>query len=103
MRISIEYSGKKLKSRSCGFWKIILYSKKSQEFVSNEVGYFELSLLEQTDWLANWIGFPAGRNGKALYFRNSYEIQPNIFKSRAYICGIGCYEFRINGKKVVLR
>ena len=96
----IEYSGKKLKSRSCGFWKIILYSKKSQEFVSNEVGYFELSLLQQTDWLANWIGFPAGRNGKALYFRNSYEIQPNIFKSRAYICGIGCYEFRINGKKV---
>ena len=30
----------------------------------------------------------SGRNGKALYFRNSYEIQPNTFKSRAYICGI---------------
>ena len=67
------------------FWKIILYSNKSQEFVSNEVGYFELSLLEQTDWLANWIGFPAGRNGKKHYILETHMKFNQIYLNHVHI------------------
>ena len=96
----IEYDGHSLKSRSEGFWKVRLWDSEDSASDFSPAGSFEVALLEQSDWLANWVGFPAGRPGKALYFRNAYTLDKPVARARAYICGLGWYEFRINGKRI---
>ena len=96
----IEYGGHPLNSRSVGHWMVRLWDSEDSASDFSEVGSFEVALLEQSDWVANWVGFPAGRNGNALYFRNTYTLDRSVTRARAYICGMGWYEFRINGKKV---
>ena len=96
----IEYDGRPLKSRSVGHWMVRLWDSEESASDFSAPGSFEVALLEQSDWLANWVGFPAGRTGRALYFRNSYTLDQSVARARAYICGVGWYEFRINGQKV---
>lgn len=96
----VEYDGHPLKSRSVGHWTVRLWDSEDSASEFSEVGSFEVALLEQSDWRANWVGFPAGRTGKALYFRNAYTLDNPIARARAYISGVGWYEFRINGRKV---
>ena len=96
----VEYDGHPLESRSVGHWMVRLWDSEESASDFSEAGFFEVALLEQSDWLANWVGFPAGRAGKALYFRNSYMLDQSVARARAYICGVGWYEFRINGQKV---
>ena len=54
---------------------------------------FEMGLLSQKDWDAVWIG-----GGDLL--RNQFVIGGGVKRARAYICGLGWYELRINGQKV---
>ena len=96
----IEYAGLPLKSRSAGHWMVRLWDSQQTASEFSAAGCFEVALLEQSDWLAKWIGFPAGRAGKALYFRNAYALDKPVARARAYICGVGWHEFRINGRKV---
>ncbi len=96
----VEYDGHPLKSRSMGHWKVRLWNSEESASDFSAASSFEVALLEQSDWLANWVGFPAGRAGKALYFRNTYTLEKPVARARAYICGLGWYEFRINGRKV---
>ena len=96
----VEYDGRPLKSRSAGHWMVRLWDSEETTSDFSTAGSFEVALLEQSDWQANWVGFPAGRPGKALYFRNAYTLDKSVVRARAYICGMGWYEFRINGQKV---
>ncbi|MCY4461873.1 MAG: family 78 glycoside hydrolase catalytic domain [Albidovulum sp.] len=96
----VEYDGRSLGSRSVGHWKVRLWDSDESASDFSSAGTFEVALLEQSDWRANWVGFPAGRIGKALYFRNTYALDKSVARARAYICGLGWYEFRINGEKV---
>ena len=96
----VEYGGRPLKSRSAGHWMVRLWDSEESASDFSASGSFEVALLEQSDWLANWVGFPAGRNGKPLYFRNTYTLDKEVARARAYVCGLGWYEFRVNGRKV---
>ena len=55
----IPYAGKELKSRDKAYWKVITTvtakgGKKAK--LASEVKSFEISLLNQEDWQAKWIG-----------------------------------------------
>ena len=83
----------------------------------SEVASFELGLLRGSDWIGKWIskreckefrskgsvllGEPLGDyvNAYALYVRNEYVLRGPVSRARAYVCGLGYYELRINGKK----
>jgi alpha-L-rhamnosidase len=59
-----------------------------------------MGLLEAKDWEAEWIGFPAGWNGRALYFRFDFELNKEVGSARAYVAGLGYHELHLNGAKV---
>ena len=55
----IPYEGKTLKSRDKAYWKVITTvtsNGKRKTKVESEVKTFEISLLNQEDWQAKWIG-----------------------------------------------
>ena len=95
-----RYSGAPLKSRDTAFWIVRIWDENEKMTQASTISSFEISLLSEKDWYAYWIGFPAGRPGRALYFRNEYIIEKPIKKSRAYVTSLGWNEFYVNGEKV---
>ena len=96
----VQYSGAPLKSRDAAFWIVRIWDENENVSTVSKSANFEIALISDTDWHAYWIGFPAGRPGRALYFRNEYLIKKPIKKSRAYVSSLGWNEFYVNGEKV---
>lgn len=57
--------------------------------------------LRPEDWSAQWIKPSLHIEGWAPYLRTKFETcDKKIAKARLYVCGLGCGEYTINGKKV---
>ena len=91
--VNMEYEGKSLESKSTYYWKVRWWDDKGQVSPFSEVATFEMGLLTEDDWDAMWIG-----GGDLL--RTQFAIEGEVKQARAYVCGLGWYELRINGKKV---
>jgi len=98
--VGIAFAGPVLESRKRYFWKVKIWDSFSQSYVSDEIAYFEMALMKENDWKADWIGNPACWPGRVLYFRYAFSTVKPIKSARAYISGIGYYVFHVNGQKV---
>jgi alpha-L-rhamnosidase len=96
----ISYEGPELTSRTRYFWKVRIWD--SDDIVSNwsEPAFFEMGLLDQSDWNADWVGFTPGWTGRVLYFKRTFSFTKEARKARIYISGLGYYELFINGNRV---
>jgi alpha-L-rhamnosidase len=91
--VNVEYRGKPLQSKTRYYWKIKWWDDAGQTSAFSDTAVFEMGLLSQKDWSGVWIG-----GGDLL--RRKFVIGDTIKQARAYICGLGWYELRINGQKV---
>ena len=106
----IPYAGKELKSRDKAYWKVITTvttkgGKKAK--LESEVKSFEISLLNQEDWQAKWIGHEFEDDvlvGKtrlsARYLRKEFALNSDIKEARLYVSGMGVYSAYLNGSEV---
>jgi alpha-L-rhamnosidase len=97
---SISYKGPDLKSRMKYYWKVRIWDTDNRISDWSEPASFEMGLINQEDWLSEWIGFTPGLPGRVLYFRGTFKTREHIQKARAYISGIGYYKMNINGLRV---
>ncbi len=121
--IQHEYEKNNLRSNSIYFWKVIFWDGNGHHYES-PIGKFETAFLNQDEWKAHWIGkgpaFEAlpergfykdvkeqlpGKDsvvhdGRSLLLRHEVTLTKVIKSARAYITGLGYYEFFINGKRV---
>jgi alpha-L-rhamnosidase len=121
--IQHEFSGKVLEPNRKYFWKVIVWDEKGEEYES-PVAVFETAFLHQSDWQANWIG--AGpvkqplpekgffsdkkeqytladtvvHSGQSLLLRKEVQLEKKIKSAKAFVTGLGIYEFYINGQRV---
>ncbi len=91
--VNVPYAGKELASRSRYQWKLKVWDKEGLPYESFEAGMFETAMMSESEWKAEWI------RGENL-FRKEFSISKEVKSSRIYICGLGYYELRLNGKKV---
>ena len=91
--VNVEYQGKPLASKEVYYWKIKWWDNTGQASVFSDIATFEMGLLSQKDWDAVWIG-----GGDLL--RKRFVIGDKVKQARAWVCGLGWYELRINGQKV---
>ncbi len=98
--VLVPYGGKPLASRQRCYWKVRVWGKDGQPSPYSAPAWWEMGLLSPRDWTAEWIGYPAGWNGRALYLRRDFELDKPVRSARAYIAGLGYYELRLNGRKV---
>lgn len=103
--IQIEYRGKPLATGMEVYWKVMVWDEKSSPSAWSPTARWEMGLLNEKDWRAQWIGAPESINtGKwknpAPQFRKEVNLAKKIRKARAYISGLGYYELYINGKKI---
>ena len=126
----IPYEGHLLHSRDKAYWKVITsltykdsglvehyqdgrYVRTELEpvtriaFLESDVNYFEISLLNQNDWTAQWIGCNFDDDSlvqktrlPARYFRKNFTLRDNIQRARLYVSGLGQYSAYLNEYQV---
>jgi len=121
--IQHEYAGSDLKSNQKYFWKVIVWDGNGKEHEST-ISSFETAILNVAEWKANWIGNgsesepvpekgfygsvkdQAGmkdtiiHSGNSLLLRKEVDLQKKIRSAKAFVTGLGYYEFLINGQRV---
>lgn len=121
--VYVKYMGKGLKPTQKYYWKVKIWDEKSQVSNWSSVTSFQMGLMDTSNWGdSKWIGlnkdtrtsphrfrkYKVGRmktpemvvGHAAAYFRNEFTPQKTIKNAQAYICGLGYYEWYINGIKV---
>ncbi len=105
----VSYTFEPLQSRDKAFWKIIttVTANGKKAKVESKVQSFEISLLEQKDWQAKWIGHEFEDDilvGKtrlaARYLRKDFELKDEINEARLYVSGMGVYSAYLNGQEI---
>jgi len=121
-QINVNYNGKPLESDRSYFWRIKWWDKNDTESDFSKIQKFTTGLFEDSDWKAEWISrkefidrktrrqfqYKSGRRtlvGRlrevhAVYLRKEFTIIKEVKSAIVYVCGLGYYEFRLNGKKV---
>ena len=105
----ISYEGKQLQSREKAFWKVFatVSNRRSKTRLESEVNSFEISLLNQEDWQAKWIGHAFDDDvlvGKtrlaARYLRKDFNLLNEVSEAHLYVSGMGVYSAYLNGSEV---
>ncbi|GAB2534966.1 alpha-L-rhamnosidase [Spirosoma aerophilum] len=104
----IEYAGKALNAQTTCFWKVRSWDKNGQPGPWSTVATWEMGLLTNADWRADWIGNDLTALGKGKtyhlppspFFRKEVQLTAPIKRARLYVTALGLYEFQINGKRI---
>jgi alpha-L-rhamnosidase len=114
----MAYEGAPLAAFTRYFWRVRWWDNNDQASPFSDIAWFETGALNERDWQAKWISMDQpeqfrsnaitilGHNMgeyyqvKAIYLRKEFKISGPIKSARAYVCGLGYYELRLNGSKV---
>jgi alpha-L-rhamnosidase len=97
---AVVYAGAPFASRQGASWQVRVWDARGLPGPFSESCWFHLGLLQPADWQAEWIGYPADWNGKALYFHRDFTLDKPIRSAWVYVAGLGYYELHLNGEKV---
>jgi alpha-L-rhamnosidase len=99
--LQIPYAGKPLSSSQRCYWKVRAWDKAGKPSEFSPVAVWEMGLLSERDWTGKWIGRNSDTNAQpAPLLRKTFASAKGVRKARVYVCGLGYYELRINGKKI---
>jgi len=97
----VPYAGQPLTAREACFWKVRSWDQSGEVSSWSSPASWEMGLLAPNDWQAQWIAATTNLDEQlAPLFRHELVLDGKIKQVRAYICGLGYYELRINGQKV---
>ena len=105
----IRYNGPPLESDHTYFWKVRVWDNSGRPHTS-KTAFWHTGLFHRDDWKAEWVGLnrtvgedapdTPGRRLSARYLRHEFSLTKKIRSATAFICGLGLFEFYLNGKKV---
>ncbi|NLX69713.1 MAG: family 78 glycoside hydrolase catalytic domain [Clostridiales bacterium] len=101
--IHIEYNGQPLISRTRYYYRVRIWDQKGRVSGWSETAFWEMGLLDEKEWIANWITPEDTDNSAELrpcpMMRKVFEADGEIRSARIYATSLGLYELRLNGKK----
>ncbi|MGL4630518.1 MAG: family 78 glycoside hydrolase catalytic domain [Leadbetterella sp.] len=117
--IQVEYQGKPLESNKKYYWRVIVWTNNFPQGIQSPTQTLQMGLLQESDWSnSKWIALeqikesdkvlpalhyekpPQVPFAKMPILRKQVDIPKTIINATAYVCGLGHFEFSINGKKV---
>ncbi len=116
----VDYEGKALQSRREYWWRVRVWDKDNRSSDWSEPSVWRMGLLDQREWKASWIGAPwqgeepipdPVRNESrqmvlkelpppAPMLRKEFNVNKEVAEARAFVTGLGYFEFYVNGNKV---
>ncbi len=102
--LQIEYDGKELGSGDRVYWMLKVWSNHGEESGWTKPEWFEIGLLHESDWKAQWIepnlDEDVSKSTPAAYLRKQFAPQKSVQKATVYATCHGLYELSINGQSV---
>ncbi len=99
----VAWGGPALASRTRIRWQVRVLGSDELDATS-EWSEFELGLLDDTDWVANWIVAdaiePADPTQPVASLRREFAAPDDIVDARLHVSALGVYEVEINGTRV---
>ena len=86
----------KLQPRTCYTWQI--FAKDDHEEYHSDLHFFETGKMDE-EWSGQWITCDNTIDRHPI-FTKKFNTNKEVVSARLYICGLGLYEARINGKKI---
>jgi alpha-L-rhamnosidase len=100
-QIMVPYGGKPLSSRSQCLWKVRIWDSDNKVSEWSPSAGFSIGLLDNSDWSASYIGFPAATEHTICpQFFKSFELTGTVEKMILYVNSLGYHEIYLNGKKI---
>ena len=101
--IFVEYQGEPLQSRGVLYWKVRTWDEEDNVSKWSETATFSIGILEESDWEAAYIGYPA-ENGfqQCPQFRKVFSVG-KVEKGASYLLhvnSLGYHEVFVNGQRV---
>ncbi|MDP4185818.1 MAG: alpha-L-rhamnosidase N-terminal domain-containing protein, partial [Bacteroidota bacterium] len=107
----VKYQGKTLKSGQACWWRVKVWNKNGEASSWSEPAFWNMGLLNPTDWKSKWIGAPWQSDAPlskttpelpppAPLLRKAFQVTKNIASARIFVTGLGYFELYLNGKKV---
>lgn len=99
----IPYGGRELRSRERVHWSVKLWDENGD---CGEIGhsFFEMGLLDASDWKAKWITGNYKVNKKERYpvdcFQKKLTVAGTVKSARLYITACGLYEAKLDEQKI---
>ncbi len=99
--VHIKYAGPGLESGKEYFWRVRVWDQDGKISGWSNVASWEMGLLKNSDWQAQWIARSSENSGRSVYMRKEFETSgKELQRARVYVTGLGNYVLNINGKRV---
>lgn len=102
--IHVVYQGKVLESGRRYFWQVQVWDNQGRSSGWSEPAYWEMGLLQPSDWKANWITpnlqEDHSRANPSPMLRHIFQVKKTVAKARLYVSAMGLYELELNGKRI---
>lgn len=99
--LHVLYSGQPLASCQRCFWKVRAWDQDDKASSWSRPASWEMGLLSPRDWQGTWIGGSTNLSySPAPLLRGTFNLEGEIRRARAYICGLGYYDLYINGARI---
>ncbi|HWR99951.1 MAG TPA: family 78 glycoside hydrolase catalytic domain, partial [Prolixibacteraceae bacterium] len=101
-QFNIEPDGIRLADATGYYWRVRIWDNDGKASSWSTPAYFSTGLKDHS-WKAKWITYPNPENSALPYFRkvfNTSKANAVPVRAMAYLCGLGCSELYMNGKKV---
>ena len=85
-----------MKPRTRYYWRVSV--KMNSEVAASEAAWFETAKMDEP-WVGEWIS-PEFADDWHPILSASFTPEKEVVSARAYVCGLGLYEFSLNGSKV---
>lgn len=100
----IVYQGPALSSRQRVYWQVRIWDNHGQVTDWSEPAFWEMGLLQPSNWSASWIHKGGETQGKkslpVQYLRKEFDLRKKISSARVYVTSLGLYQLFLNGQKV---
>ena len=96
---NVPYGGRALKSVQTVYWQVRVWDGSDQPSAWSPVAIWTMGLLQSSDWQGGWLTAPPEATNLPLFCR-PFTVEPGLARALVFICGLGQYEFSVNGKKV---
>ncbi|NWJ50147.1 MAG: family 78 glycoside hydrolase catalytic domain [Bacteroidetes bacterium] len=108
--LNVLYAGKSLKSGVACFWKVKVWDKSGVASSWSQPAQWSMGLLNDADWKGKWIGLDKAVGADDIHseasrlsarmLRKEFATTKKIKRATAYVCGLGLFEFYVNGQKI---
>ena len=98
------YAGPDLESRRRYAWRVRVWDAKGRVSPWSAPGWWEVGLLQPSDWAAAWIGTAPSPTdsvgGPSPLLRRAFRVSGVVTRARLYATSLGLYEVYLNGARV---